>query len=177
MFGSKYIRGVFGHAVRRTPLGARTRPGWLRISPLVLTSAQAIVYTERVRFFPPPTVSALVGGADITSALRQVLQLQTEDAFAKVSPRPVPIRRGSHASASCVQHLAYEDMCFVGEKDGERRDAVFGDEKGLSWSVFLAAALKPVEAAINASKTLSSDGVQQHDAARAARELRCVCLC
>lgn len=76
-----------------------------------------------------------------------------------------------------MQHLAYEDMCFVAEKDGERRDAVFDDEKGLSWSAFLAAALKPVDAVISASKTMSTAGVQQHDAACAARELRCVCLC
>jgi hypothetical protein len=68
-------------------------------------------------------------------------------------------------------------MCFVAEKDGERRDAVFEEEKGLSWSAFLAAALKSVEAAITASKTLSSGGVQQHDAACAARELRYVCVC
>ena len=76
-----------------------------------------------------------------------------------------------------MQHLAYEDMCFVAEKDGERRDVVFDDEKGLSWSAFLAAALKPVEVAICASKILSTADVQQHDAACAARELRYVCLC
>ena len=87
MFGSKCIRSFLGHAVRRPPPGARTwRLGCLCTHALTFTSVQAIVYTERFRFFPPPTVSALVGGADITSALRQALALQTDDAFAKVCP-------------------------------------------------------------------------------------------
>ena len=52
---------------------------------------------------------------------------------------------------------------------------MFDDEKGASWSAFLEAALKPVEAAISAaSKTKSVAGVQQHDSAGAARELWCV---
>lgn len=80
----------------------------------------------------------------------------------------------SHSRGPDVQHLAYEDLCFVAEKDGERRDAVFNDEKGLSWSAFLAAALKPVDAALSAAKTLAATGGGQQDVASAARELWCV---
>ena len=67
-------------------------------------------------------------------------------------------------------------MCFVAERDSARRDAVFDDEKGLSWSAFLAAALKPVDAALSAAKTLASAGGLEMVSASssAARELRCV---
>jgi hypothetical protein len=63
-------------------------------------------------------------------------------------------------------------MCFVAEKDGARRAAVFNDEKGLSWSAFLVAALKPVDAALAAAKALTAAELLK-DATSAARELRC----
>ena len=64
-------------------------------------------------------------------------------------------------------------MCFVAEKDGVRRAAVFDDEKGQSWSTFLKEALKPVDAATAAAKALKN-AVLVKEQRSAARELRCV---
>jgi hypothetical protein len=65
-------------------------------------------------------------------------------------------------------------MCFVAEKDAHRRNAVFDDvdTKNGAWTDLVNAALKPVNAAIEAAKksTSAADGKTR---ARAARELRC----
>lgn len=121
-------------------------------------------------------MSAVVGGAEVTSALRLALALPTDDLFAQVRRLGRPLCSACAHAASFAQHLAYEDMCFVAERDSARRDAVFDDEKGLSWSAFLAAALKPVDAALSAAKTLASAGGLEMVSASssAARELRCV---
>jgi len=43
-----------------------------------------------------------------------------------------------------VLSLAHEDLCFLAERDSVRRQAVFADKTGASWSELTRAALKPV---------------------------------
>jgi hypothetical protein len=43
-----------------------------------------------------------------------------------------------------AQHLAYEDLAFLAEKDAARRSAVFAQGNAASWSALAKAALKPV---------------------------------
>lgn len=73
------------------------------------------------------------------------------------------------------QHLAYCDLCFVAEKDCQRRDAVFADDTGASWSALVKAAFIPVDAVTSAAAALvSSAGGREGEPPNAARELGCV---
>jgi hypothetical protein len=76
------------------------------------------------------------------------------------------------ARARALQHLAFEDLCFAAEKGGYRRDAVFADDTGASWTALLTAALKPVVAAQAAAKVLGNAASTQKALIGAVRELR-----
>jgi hypothetical protein len=76
------------------------------------------------------------------------------------------------ARARALQHLAFEDLCFAAEKGGYRRDAVFADDTGASWTALLTAALKPVDAAQAAAKVLGNAASTQKALIGAVRELR-----
>ena len=120
----------------------------------------AVIHTERFRFWP--LVHSVELGAEVLP-LRRALQIQTiDDAFSKVRESILLVSSASGFSfCSCAQHLAYEDMCFVAEKDATRRSAVFDDQSGGSWADLSKAALAPVDeivAAIKAAEQTKSSG-------------------
>jgi hypothetical protein len=65
-------------------------------------------------------------------------------------------------------------MCFVAEKDVHRRNAVFDDvdTKNGAWTDLVTAALKPVNAVIEAAKK-TTNAADAKTRARAAREFKC----
>jgi hypothetical protein len=93
-----------------------------------ISHSQAVVHTERLRFLP---VASDPDSAALTQPLRAALTARytREDQFGL--------------------HLAFEDLCFVAEKDAARRHAVFADKTGASWSELCKAALRPVGEAVS----------------------------
>ena len=100
----------------------------LAARPPLTPHPQAVVHTERLRFLP---LAADPDSAALTQPLRAALSARyaREDQFAL--------------------HLAYEDLCFLAEKDAARRHAVFADKTGASWSELCRAALRPVGDAVS----------------------------
>ena len=90
----------------------------------------AVVHTERFRFWP---LNPSVDLAAETLPLRRALQ--------------VPV-----ADDSFARHLAYEDLCFVAEKDASRRGSVFEDQSGTSWTELAKAAVAPLDEIVAAIK-------------------------
>ena len=90
----------------------------------------AVVHTERFRFWP---LTHTVDLAAETLPLRRALQVPVaDDAFAR--------------------HLAFEDLCFVAEKDAARRSSVFEDQPGTSWTELVKAAVAPLDEIVTAIK-------------------------
>ena len=136
------------------------------------------MHTERLRFLPvlPPT--------DATAAILPLkLALQTEEPFPQVRWRGDACYFTYIKLTGCpifptLQHLAYEDLCFLAEKDSARLAAVFDDQTGACWTALVKAALKPVDAVAAAAATLGGGAATQDmRSASAARELRCVRRC
>ncbi len=108
---------------------------------------QAVLHTERFRFWP---LSRQLDAAADTQPLRHALSaVVPEDNFAKARSRIAPCVCACYdadRARANLQHLAYEDLCFVAEKDMARRNCVFADQTGASWSELASAALKPIGA-------------------------------
>ena len=61
-----------------------------------------------------------------------------------------------------AQHMAYEDLCFLAERDAARRHAVFADRTGASWSELVKAALKPIGAKTHSRDASAAASRQAH---------------